>query len=51
MAPSPTQAVAKAGEVIVPGSSAKEFKKESTPARILGAGMLELTLPTERGFG
>ncbi|KAK4987606.1 high copy suppressor of abf2 [Elasticomyces elasticus] len=35
--PSPKEAASKAGEVLA-GSSAKEFKKESTAARLLGAG-------------
>jgi hypothetical protein len=40
MAPSPTEAAAKVGAVIAgPAASAKDIKKESTPARILGAGV------------
>ncbi|KAJ9641945.1 high copy suppressor of abf2 [Coniosporium tulheliwenetii] len=37
MAPSPTEAVAKTGQALA-GSAAAEFKKESTAARLLGAG-------------
>lgn len=37
--PSPKDAANKAGEALA-GSSKTEFKKESTSARILGAGMI-----------
>jgi hypothetical protein len=39
MTPSPKEAVAKAGEALAgTHSSAKEYKRESTAARLLGAG-------------
>ena len=41
MAPSASEAASKAAAVVAgTSSSAKEFKKESTAARVLGAGML-----------
>ena len=36
---SPKHAVEKAGKVLADSSAAKEFKRESTTARLLGAGM------------
>lgn len=36
--PSPKDAAAKVGDALAGGSAAKEFKKESTAARLLGAG-------------
>jgi hypothetical protein len=40
MSPAPKEAVTKVAAVIAgPAASAKDIKKESTPARILGAGM------------
>lgn len=41
MTPSPKEAAIKASEAVA-GSAAKEFKKESTAARLLGAGKLIL---------
>jgi len=38
MSPSPKDAAVKAAEAVANTSSAKEYKKESTPARVLGAG-------------
>jgi hypothetical protein len=36
--PSPQDAAGKVGNALAPQASAKEFKKESTAARFLGAG-------------